>query len=73
MNELKQFCKYCWSFYGPDGVFAIDGLTFDQMFSACMFVFIHEPSWCGGDSEDRFTACKVLLGMYPQLRNPYGY
>ena len=68
-----QFLSYCWAFYGPDGVYPIEGLTLQQMADACAFVEANEPdlSWGGGDTEDRCSACNVLLSTNPELKNPY--
>ena len=67
-----QFLSYCWAFYGPEGVYPIKGLTLQQMADACAFVQSLEPNWCGGDTDDRLSACKVLLSKNPELSNPYG-
>ena len=68
-----QFLSYCWAFYGPDGAYPIEGLTLQQMADACAFVEANEPdlSWGGGDTEDRCSACNVLLSTNPELKNPY--
>jgi len=67
-----EFLSYCWSFYNPsDGVYPIDGLSLEMMNEACQLVEAAEPDWCGGDTEDRLSACKVLLAKFPHLSNPY--
>ena len=66
------FLSYCWAFYNPiDGVFRIEGLTLDAMAKACAFVEANDPEWCGGDTEDRCSACSVLLQQNPNLKFPY--
>ena len=65
------FLSYCWAFYGPDGVYPIDGLSLEMMNEACQLVEAAEPDWCGGDTDDRLSACKVLLAKFPYLSNPY--
>ena len=66
-----EFLSYCWSFYGPEGIYPIKGLTLQQMADACSFVENLEPEWCSGDTDDRLSACKVLLANNPELPNPY--
>ena len=67
-----EFLSYCWAFYNDlDGCFPIEGLTLDAMAKACAFVEANDPDWCGGDSDDRCSACNVLLQQNPHLKSPY--
>ena len=68
------FLAYCWAFYNEiDGVFPIRGLTLQMMADACAYVQANEPEcpWAGGDTDDRTSACAVVLKQNPQLKNPY--
>ena len=67
-----EFLSYCWAFYNEiDGVYPIKGLTLQKMADACSWVQKNEPHWCGGDSDDRISACNVLLASNPDLKDPY--
>ena len=67
-----QFLSYCWAFYNPiDGIYPVEGLTLDAMAKACAFVEASDPEWEGGGTEDRCSACRVLLQQNPHLKSPY--
>ena len=67
-----EFLSYCWSYYNEqDGLYPIKGLTLDAMAKACALVEAADSDWCEGDTDDRLSACHVLLHQNPELKNPY--
>ena len=51
-NDLSDFIEYVWSFYGPGGIYPIEGLTVAMVAAGCQ-VIANAPDYCDGDSVDR--------------------
>ena len=59
--ELTTFIDYCWSFYGPDGVYPLQGLTRKNLAHHCR-LYSQCSIYCGGDSRDR-ELVRVMLDI----------
>ena len=61
--SLGDFIGYVWSFYGPGGVYPIEGLTLDMVAAGCQAVAAG-PEYCNGDSTDRENVRDLVLSRH---------
>ena len=61
--DLGPFIGYVWGFYGPDGIYPIEGLTLDMVATGCRVVSLF-PNYGDGDSVDRENVRDYVLAHH---------
>lgn len=61
--HLGDFIGYVWGFYGPGGLYPIEGLTLDMVAAGCQ-VIAAGPDYCQGDSTDRENVRDFVLNHH---------
>lgn len=60
---MPDFVDYFWSFYGPEGLYPLQGLTLNQARGVCLAVELL-PGYGGGDSVDRERARDLAIQAF---------
>jgi len=60
---MTDFVDYFWSFYGPEGLYPLKGLTLNHARGVCLVVEML-PNYGGGDSVDGERARDLAIQAF---------